>query len=481
MACPPTGQRRRLALGCPSGHARRMACAAFVLLALVAACGGAQASRWGKDYVPNVPVVTQDGKVFNFYDDLIKDKIFVVSFLFTSCRDVCPIAAARMAQLQDRLGDRVGKDVFFYSISVDPVNDTPDKMKKYAETFGAGPGWLFLTGIPEDIYQIRQRLGERSRFLGEHRNDVLLGNGTTNEWQRDSLMGDMERFITVLDQMDSSRSKRAPVTEHGGKVVEAYEVKGPPGEALFVKVCSGCHTVGRGDRVGPDLAGISERRQQSWLVDFIASPERMRARKDPIALALMAKYPNVRMPGVGIAEDEAAELVAYIDRYRKPAAVALEPLLALTTQDGKRLSADDLKGRPLAIAFGFTHCPDVCPTTLLEWSNALAELGPQGDKLKVLFVSVDSERDTPEALKGYMTAFDPRITALTGSPSEIAAAAAVLDAFYEKVPGADGSFTFDHSIKTYVLDGEHRLAGSLDLNSESSVRRKLLAPLLARK
>ena len=378
MACLPTGQRRRLALGCPSRHARRMACAAFVLLALMAACGGAQASRWGKDYVPNVPVVTQDGKVFNFYDDLIKDKIFVVSFLFTSCRDVCPIAAARMAQLQDRLGDRVGKDVFFYSISVDPVNDTPDKMKKYAETFGAGPGWLFLTGIPEDIYQIRQRLGERSRFLGEHRNDVLLGNGTTNEWQRDSLMGDMERFITVLDQMDSSRSKRAPVTEHGGKVVEAYELKGPPGEALFIKVCSGCHTVGRGDRVGPDLAGISERRQRSWLVDFIASPERMRARKDPIALALMAKYPNVRMPGVGIAEDEAAELVAYIDGYRKPPAIALEPLLALTTQDGKRLSADDIKGRPLAIAFGFTHCPDVCPTTLLEWSNALAELGPAG-------------------------------------------------------------------------------------------------------
>ena len=86
----------------------------------VAACREAQASRWGKDYVPNVPVVTHDGKVLNFYDDLIKDKIFVVSFLFTSCRDVCPIAAARMAQLQDRLGDRVGKEVFFYSISVDP-------------------------------------------------------------------------------------------------------------------------------------------------------------------------------------------------------------------------------------------------------------------------------------------------------------------------------------------------------------------------
>ncbi|HEU0290100.1 MAG TPA: SCO family protein [Burkholderiales bacterium] len=481
MAHLPTGKRRRLLPGCLSRRAGRTACGALMLLVLMVVCGGAQASRWGKDYVPNVPVVTQDGKVFNFYDDLVKDKIFVVSFLFTSCRDVCPIAAARMAQLQERLGDRVGKDVFLYSISIDPANDTPDKLKKYAETFAAGPGWLFLTGIPEDINLIRQRLGERSRFLGEHRNDVMLGNGFTSEWQRDSLMGDMERFIAVLEALDQRASKRAPVSEHGGKVVEAYEIKGPPGEALFIKVCSGCHTVGRGDRVGPDLAGISQRRQRAWLVDFIASPERMRARKDPIALALMAKYPNVRMPGVGIAEDEAAELVAYIEGYRKPQPIGLDPLLALTTQHGKRLTTDDLKGRPLAIAFGFTHCPDVCPTTLLEWSNALAELGPAGDKLKVLFVSVDSERDTPEKLKGYMAAFDARITALTGSPEEIAAAAATLDAFYEKVPGADGSFTFDHSIKTYVLDGEHRLAGSLDLNSEASVRRKLLAPLLVQK
>ena len=480
MACVPTGERCRLPLGWLSSHAKRLVCVAMALLALVAVCREAQASRWGREYVPNVPVVTQEGKVLNFYDDLIKDKIFVISFLFTSCRDVCPIAAARMAQLQDRLGDRVGKEVFLYSISIDPENDTPDKMKKYAETFGARPGWMFLTGIPEDINLIRQRLGERSRFLGEHRNDVLLGNGITNAWQRDSLMGDMERFVTVIDAMDTS-AKRAPEETGAGKVLESYEIKGPAGQSLYIKACSGCHTIGRGDRVGPDLAGITERRQQQWLVEFIASPERMRARKDPIALALTAKYPNVRMPGIGVSEDEAADLVAYIDGYRKPPAIALEPLLALTTQDGKRLSADDLKDRPLAIAFGFTHCPDVCPTTLLEWSNALAELGPAVDKLKVLFVSVDSERDTPEALKGYMTAFDPRITALTGSPSEIAAAAAVLDAYYEKVPGPDGGFTFDHSVKTYVLSGEHRLAGSLDLNSEASVRRKLLAPLLANK
>jgi len=314
MACVPTGERCRLPLGWLSSHAKRIACVAMALLALVAVCREAQASRWGREYVPNVPVVTQDGKVLNFYDDLIKDKIFVISFLFTSCRDVCPIAAARMAQLQDRLGDRVGKEVFLYSISIDPENDTPDKMKKYAETFGARPGWMFLTGIPEDINLIRQRLGERSRFLGEHRNDVLLGNGITNAWQRDSLMGDMERFVTVIDAMDTS-AKRAPEETGAGKVLESYEIKGPAGQSLYIKACSGCHTIGRGDRVGPDLAGITERRQQQWLVEFIASPERMRARKDPIALALTAKYPNVRMPGIGVSEDEAADLVAYIDGY----------------------------------------------------------------------------------------------------------------------------------------------------------------------
>jgi protein SCO1/2 len=481
MAGASKGERRGL-LGRRPSHAGCGVWIAVLLVVAFIAPRDAHASRWGKGYIPNVPVVTQDGKVLNFYDDLIKDKIFVISFLFTSCRDVCPIAAARLAQLQERLGDRVGKDIFLYSISIDPENDTPDKMKKYAEAFGAGPGWLFLTGIPEDIQAIRQRLGERSRFLGEHRNDVLLGNGTTGAWQKDSVLGDLERFIMVLEAMNPAWASRPSDPARTTTQLEAFELKGPPGETLFLKACAGCHTIGRGDRVGPDLADITDRRQRPWLVDFIASPERMRARKDPIALALTVKYPTVRMPGIGVSESEAEELVAYIEGHRtkQPKGIALEPLLALTTQDGKRLSLDDIKGQPLAVAFGFTHCPDVCPTTLLDWSNALADLGPEGDRMRVLFVSVDSERDTPEALKAYMSAFDPRITALTGSPSEIAAAAAAFDAYYEKVPGPDGSFTYDHSVKTYILDGNRRLAGSVDIQSEASVRRKLLASLLAR-
>jgi len=142
--------------------------AAIGSLALLLAAP-ASAGRWGKDYVPNVPVVTQDGKVFRFYDDLIKDKIFVISFFYASCAEICPLATARLSELQESLGDSVGREIFFYSISIDPENDTPGRLKTYAEAMHAGPGWLFLTGIPEDIKIIRDRLGDRGKFLSEHR------------------------------------------------------------------------------------------------------------------------------------------------------------------------------------------------------------------------------------------------------------------------------------------------------------------------
>ena len=141
------------------------------------------------------------------------------------------------------------------------------------------------------------------------------------------------------------------------------------------------------------------------------------------------------MPSIGVSDREAADLVAYIEarQERLRRQIPLQPLLALTTADGKRLTAEEVQGRPLAVAFGFTHCPDVCPTTLLDWSNALASLGPDGDRIKVLFISVDPERDTPAALKSYMASFDPRITALTGSPGEVAAVAAAFGAHHAKV------------------------------------------------
>ena len=174
---------------------------AFAILGFLSAYG-AQASRWGKGYFPNASVVTQDGKTLQFYDDLIKDKIFVISFLFTTCRDICPLATARLAELQEKLGDSMGRDIFFYSISIDPETDTPERLKEYADTFRAGPGWLFLTGKPEDIHAIRHKLGERSRVLSDHRNEVLLGNGATGEWARNSVLGDLDSLALAVRGMD---------------------------------------------------------------------------------------------------------------------------------------------------------------------------------------------------------------------------------------------------------------------------------------
>ena len=450
-------------------------------LALVATTP-AEAGRWGKTYVPNLPVVTQDGKVFQFYEDLIKDKIFVISFFYASCTQICPLATARLSELQDVLGDSVGREIFFYTISVDPENDTPERLKNYAEAMRAGPGWLFLTGLPEDIKIIRDRLGDRSSVLNEHRNEVLLGNGVTGEWQRDNPLSDLTRLAMTIRSMKSDwRVAPAQLTR---QIEEAAAV---PAEAqsmhaMFAKACAGCHSIGRGDRVGPDLAGISERRQLGWLTRFIADPEQVRRQQDPIALALAAKFPAVRMPAMGISENEAANLVAYIEQRQpnRQTPLSLEPLLALTTQDGVRLAASDLAGRALAVAFGYTHCPDVCPTLLLDWSNLLGELGSDAQRLKVLFISVDSERDTPDGLKAYLRSFHPGITALTGTPGQIAAAAALFDAFYAKIPGPDGTFTYDHSIKIYLLDRAGRTAGTLDLNSEPTARLDVLTRLLAR-
>jgi protein SCO1 len=462
--------------------ALRPLAAALLAAATLSSAAAGEASRWGKGYVPNHPVEAQDGQSFNFYDDLIQDRIAVISFIYTSCSEICPVATARLAQLQEKLGEHMGRDVFFYSITVDPETDTPARMQTYAKTFGAGPGWLFLTGKPEHINEIRYRLGERSRFLGEHRNDLLLSNGFAGQWQRDSAMGDLDRLILTLQSLNPAAFGSAPLAGTPHQQLEAIELTGPPGETLYLKACAGCHSIGEGNRVGPDLAGVTQRRQPEWLINFIANPAKVRASKDPIALELAARFPTVRMPSIGVSAREAADLVAYIEarQARSQRRIALAPLLALTTAEGKRLAAAEIEGRALAVTFGFTHCPDVCPTTLMDWSNVLAGLGPAGDRLKVLFVSVDPERDTPAALKSYMTSFDPRITALTGSASELAAVAAAFGAHYAKVPGQHGSYTLDHTLKTFILDAQAHLAGASDHATDPQQRRALLKELAGR-
>jgi cytochrome oxidase Cu insertion factor (SCO1/SenC/PrrC family)/cytochrome c2 len=273
----------------------------------------AQNQRRGADYFPNLPVVTQDGKTLKFYDDVIKDKIVLISFIYTNCPDICPLTTARIAQLEDQLGDMVGRDIFFVSMTVDPERDTPERLKEFATAFDVGPGWLFLTGKPEDIRVINSKLGDRSRKLSDHRNEIVLGNDRTGEWARDTVLGDFNSLVRTIRDMDPKwrdQDHTSGVSNTGDTLLTLSQ---QPGQAMFKKICAPCHTVGVGDRVGPDLRGVTERRDRTWLSNFVRNPAKMRAQQDPVALALAAKYPGVHMPTLGVSEIDATDLITYLE------------------------------------------------------------------------------------------------------------------------------------------------------------------------
>ena len=150
---------------------------------------------------------------------------------------------------------------------------------------------------------------------------------------------------------------------------------------------------------------------------------------------------------------------------------------SLTTQHGTSLTDRDLDGVPLAIFFGFTHCPDVCPTTLLEMTHDLGGLGPDGDRIKVVFVSVDPERDTPDVLEEYMASFDPRIIALTGPNETIATVARAYGASYRRVGGGP-DYTIDHTAAVFLLDRDGEYVGALTFADAEPVRLAKLRRLL---
>ena len=135
---------------------------------------------------------------------------------------------------------------------------------------------------------------------------------------------------------------------------------------------------------------------------------------------------------------------------------------SLTDQHGATVTEASLKGHPSAMFFGYTFCPDVCPTTLYEATTWLEALGADGDKLKVYFVTVDPERDTEKALADYLSAFDSRIVGLTGTRAEIDRILKAYRVFSRKVPRDDGSYLMDHTAAVYLLDADGRFTGVID-------------------
>ncbi len=158
-----------------------------------------------------------------------------------------------------------------------------------------------------------------------------------------------------------------------------------------------------------------------------------------------------------------AGLALMLPNGRATPGVTVGGPFALQAPDGRTVTDKDMAGRPFLVFFGYTHCPDVCPASLAEISAMFKELGPEA-KAQALFISVDPERDTPEAMKDYMSNFDPRIIALSGTPEQIKAVAGAYKAYFKKgAEEKDGSYSLDHVAMTYLMDKNGRFIGALNL------------------
>src|SRR5262245_22170738 len=288
---------------------------AFTLAALLALVRGPAAQEtsgngadhWGADYFPNIELVTQEGQHVRFFDDLVKGKVVLINFIYTSCPDSCPLETARLAEVQDILGERVGRDVFMYSISIDPAHDTPAVLKEYAERFQTKLGLL----------------GADDAELKNHSLSLVIGNQATGRWMRRS---PFENAFVLANQLGDWLSDWKAPRPEGQDYANAPELRTiSRGESLFRTRCSACHVVGKGDglaRLGPNLVGASQRRERAWLERWIAAPDEVLAAEDPIALGLFEAYKRVPMPNMRLNELEIAALLEYIDEESQRALAA---------------------------------------------------------------------------------------------------------------------------------------------------------------
>jgi protein SCO1 len=268
-------------------------------------------NRWGASYFPNVELTDQDGNKLHFYDDLLKDKIVAIELFYTHCLDICPLETARLAQVQKVLGDRVGKDIFFYSLSIDPTRDTPEALKAYAQKYHAGPGWRFLTGKKEDIELVSKKLGLWSapdpNDRDGHTAHLMLGNVAAGQWMRNNAL-DNPKFLAIMigDWLNNWTSAKR-ITPHQS-YEQATKLKMDRGQYLYATECAACHTLGHGDTIGPDLLGITRVRDPKWLTRIVQTPDLLLDEHDPLATALFTKYKQLRMPNLHL-DTEATQLV----------------------------------------------------------------------------------------------------------------------------------------------------------------------------
>jgi protein SCO1/2 len=304
----------------------RAGLAAAMIAAAAAWTGGAAVrvsaqTPWNTGYFPDVELTTQHGERVRFAD-LIKGRTVAIELIYTTCKYVCPLETARLAQVQTQLGDRMGRDVFFYSITIDPEYDTPAVLNAYAERYHAGPGWLFLTGRLADIDLLSKKLGLYAPPDPENKDGhvamLLIGNETTGQWIRGSAL-DNPRVTANMIAGWVGGYPTAPAT-----AVRSYAEARPfpkfsSGQYLFATRCSTCHSLGAEEKMGPNLATATRSRDKDWLARYLANPDEMIQNGDPLATALLKQYNDLRMPNLGLTRQEIADLLAYLEEAAAPA------------------------------------------------------------------------------------------------------------------------------------------------------------------
>ena len=219
------------------------------------------------------------------------------------------------------LGDRVGQDIFFYSISIDPLSDTPEVLKAYSQRFKVGPGWKFLTGEFEAVTDLRKKLGLFIEGVDNGRNkdhnlSLIVGNQGTGRWMKAS---PFENPWILADQLANTlQNWKQPSVEES--YANAPEIRPPSnGEELFRTRCASCHSLGPQDgqgigmrNIGPDLIGVTRLRDPAWLNRWIREPDRMLAEKDPIAVELFERFDKISMPNLRLDENAAQSIVGFL-------------------------------------------------------------------------------------------------------------------------------------------------------------------------
>lgn len=302
----------------------RKACSLLLILAglAVSLAGGPSwaapaRSPWGSNYFPNVELTTQDGVKVHFYDDLIKGKVFAINFIYTRCKDACPLETAQLRKIYQALGpEHMGRDVFFYTVSIDADHDDPATLKDYAQRYKTGPGWTFLTGRREDVRLIRQKLGmirndgKAEQKLSEHSTVILMGNEPGGQWIKRSPYEEPQALARILG--NRLHTTRMVLDKPRQTADTAIPLATTPGGKLFQANCAACHRLDKEDGIGPGLAGVTAQRDPAWLKRWIKEPDKLLERKDPLALSLYEKYRRIYMPNLRLTDQEVAELIAYM-------------------------------------------------------------------------------------------------------------------------------------------------------------------------